>query len=114
MIISVMRWRGVAVMSGRVLRMRSVASPMMGIRGLLGASGRTVGKAVGVRAESALVATASAAEGVRVGVGVCVGHGVGVKVGMGVRVGVAVIVAVGVGENVGEGVGVGVRVGVGV
>ena len=43
MIISVMRWRGVLAMLGKVLRMRSVASPMMGILGLLGASGKTVG-----------------------------------------------------------------------
>ena len=68
MIISVMRWRGVEVMSGRVLRIRSVASPMIGILGLLGASGRTVGATVGGRAGSAID------EGVAVGVGVGVGE----------------------------------------
>lgn len=67
MIINVMRWRGVVVMSGRVLRIRSAASPMMGIRGLLGASGRTVGMAVGGRAGSAIDVSASVAVGVGVG-----------------------------------------------
>ena len=72
MIISVMRWRGVATMSGKVLRIRSVASPMMGIRGLLGASGRTVGATVGDRAGSAL--DESPFVTVDVGVGVAVGE----------------------------------------
>ena len=72
MIISVMRWRGVAVISGRVLRIRSVASPMMGIRGLLGASGRTAGATVGGRAGSALDESPSV--GVDVGAGVGVGE----------------------------------------
>lgn len=69
MIISVMRWRGVVVMSGRALRIRSVVSPMMGIRGLLGASGRTAGATVGGRAKSALDDSPSVAVGVGVGVG---------------------------------------------
>ena len=70
MIIRVMRWRGVAAMSGKVLRMRSVASPMIGILGLLGASGRTVGATVGGRAGSALDESPSVAVGVGVGVAV--------------------------------------------
>ena len=57
-------------MLGRVLRIRSVASPMMGIRGLLGASGRTVGTAVGGRAGAAIGESASVAAGVAVGVSV--------------------------------------------
>lgn len=76
MIISVKRWRGVVAMSGSVLRIRSVASPMTGILGLLGASGKTVGMTVGDRAGTATVEGASPA--VNVGVGVWVGQGVGV------------------------------------
>ena len=67
MIISVMRWRGVVDMLGRVLRRRSAASPMMGIRGLSGASGRTVDMAAGGIVVEAIV------EGVTVVVGVDVG-----------------------------------------
>ena len=67
MIISVMRWRGVVDMLGRVLRRRSAASPMMGIRGLSGASGRTVDMAAGGIVVAAIV------EGVTVVVGVDVG-----------------------------------------
>lgn len=70
MMISVMRWRGRLVMSGRVLRMRSVASPMMGMRGLLGRSG---GRTVGVSSDSSLVndwLVPSRVEGVVVAVGV--------------------------------------------
>lgn len=69
MIISVMRWRGVAAMSGKVLRMRSVASPMIGIPGLLGASGRTVGATVDGRAGSALDESPAVTVDVGVGVG---------------------------------------------
>ena len=70
MIISVMRWRGLLAMLGRVLRIRSVASPMMGIRGLLGASGKIVAMAVGRWARSVVGASASSVVGVRVGVAV--------------------------------------------
>lgn len=69
-IISVMRWRGVVDMLGRVLRIRSVASPIIGIRGLLGASGRTVGMAVGGRAGAAIVEGVAAVVVAGVGVGV--------------------------------------------
>ena len=121
MIISVMRWRGVVDMLGRVLRMRSVASPMMGIRGLPGSSGRTVGDRSGASLVCAPLVPAGS-KGVGMTVGVWVGQGVGVWVGIGVCVGVAVAVGVGVGVGVavgvevavGKGVGVAVRVGVGV
>ena len=98
-------------MLGRVLRMRSVASPMMGIRGLLGSSGRTVG----VRSNASLVSASlvpAGSEGVGMAVGVWVG--IGVCVGVAVAVGVDVGVAAGAGVVVGKGVGVAVRVGVGV
>ena len=102
-------------MLGRVLRMRSVASPMMGIRGLPGSSGRTVGDRSGVSLVCAPLVPAGS-KGVGMTVGVWVGQGVGVWVGIGVCVGVAVAVGVGVGVGVavGKGVGVAVRVGVGV
>ncbi len=63
-----MRWRGVVDMLGRVLRRRSAASPMMGIRGLSGASGRTVDMAAGGIVVAAMGESASAAAGVGVSV----------------------------------------------
>ena len=53
MMISVVRWRGVVVMLGSVSRMRSAASPTIGILGLLGGWGSTVG----VRSLASLVST---------------------------------------------------------
>ena len=70
-------------MVGKVSRNRCVASPITGIRGLLGASGRTVGVKGGFSATSA-----ADSNGVNVGVDVRAGVGVYVAIGVLVTVGV--------------------------